>query len=319
MFYSIFSNRFLQKETLMSVATKAFWTIACLMLFPVGIGLAQSAKRLQPGTLYEAGEKIYAPRYGFNGVIPEGWEGVLPRETELFLLMPNGATGGEIFTFASQEKDIPSIKANWTKGAALTESIFIRSAGEIAEEGDMIISDVVASGENVNRDYKGFIAARCSPHGPCVTSLGIGPSQFYEQVKAAVTSFLAGASFTEPSNESIYSQFDWKEFLAGKSLIAFSGAERGSEIGYKENVFHLCPDGTFSATIKKKGLLKEYNPDYKGKQSGTWSVEGIGDQGVLRLKFKKLPEAVVDMMIADERISANGERYYAAYSDKCKD
>lgn len=304
----------------MIIVSKAFRIIACLMLFPVGMMLAQSAKRLQPGTLYQSGEKIYAPRYGFTAVVPDGWGGVLPRETEMFLLMPVGSTGGgEIFTFAVQAKDIQSIKANWTKGAPLTESILIKSAGEIIEEGDMITSEVVASGENVNRGYKGFIAARCSPHGPCVTSLGIVPVQFYDQVKTAVTAFMAGASFTAPSNESIYSQFNWAEFLAGKSLIAFLGAESGSEIGYKENVFHLCGDGTFSATIKKKGLLKDFNPSYKGKQSGTWSAEGIGDHGVLTLTFKKIPETVVDLTIADERISANGERYYAAYSDKCKD
>ena len=58
---------------------------------------AQSKKRLQPGKLYEPGEKIYAPRYGVNTVIPDGWEGTLPREMEIFLLMPNTTEyGGEV-------------------------------------------------------------------------------------------------------------------------------------------------------------------------------------------------------------------------------
>jgi hypothetical protein len=38
----------------------------------------------------------------------------------------------------------------------------------------------------------------------------------------------------------------------------------------------------------------------------------------LKLTFKKLPEVNVDLTIKDEKITVNGERYFAAESDKCK-
>jgi hypothetical protein len=169
-------------------------------------------------------------------------------------------------------------------------------------------------GENVNKGNRGFIAAKCIPYGPCITSLGIGPSQFYDQIKTAVESLMSQATFTEPSNVSIYADFDWKEFLAGKMLIAFQLIESGS----KENTVHLCGDGTFMADLKKKGLFKNDNPAYKGRQSGTWTAEGIGEQGVLKLTFKKLPAAEIPLTIKDEKIFAMDERYFAGESDWCK-
>jgi hypothetical protein len=294
---------------------------ACLflmMLVIAGNVCSQSRKRLQPGKLYEPGEKIYAPRYGFEGVVPEGWDGTLPRESEMFLLMPRTPIGGEVFTFSSVNADLKSIQDGWVKGVNLSETILIKAKGSPTIEGDMITAEVVSEGPSINKGYKGFAIARCGPYGKCITSLGIGPVQFFDQVKTAVTSFMSSATFSEPADISIYADFDWKEFLSDKMLIAFMAIESGSQSGSKENTVHLCGDGTFMADLHKKGIVKDYNPQYKGRQSGTWSAEGIGEQGTLTLKFKKLPETVITLNIKDEKITANGERYFAAESDKCK-
>jgi len=126
-------------------------------------------------------------------------------------------------------------------------------------------------------------------------------------------------TFTEPSNVSIYADFNWKEFLSDKMLIALIGIESGSQSGTKENVIHLCKDGTFKSNIKKKGMMKEFNPGYQGNQSGTWSTESVGDNGVLKLDFKKLAPVEISMTIKEEQIWINNERYFAAVSDRCKD
>jgi len=292
---------------------KNFIVAFAALLLVTELCSAQAKKRLQPGKIYEPGEKIYAPKYGFNGVVPEGWDGTLPRETEIFLLMPRTGIGGEVFTFVSVDNNLQSIREAWLKGANLSESILIK-ATDIVTEGDMISSEVIAQGENINKGNKGFIAAKCSPYGPCITSLGIGPSQFYDQIKTAVEDLMSKSTYTEPSNVSIYADFDWKEFLAGKMLIAFQVIESGS----KENTVHLCGDGTFMADLKKKGLFKNDNPQYKGRQSGTWTAEGIGEHGVLKLTFKKLPAAEIPLTIKDEKIFAMDERYFAGESDWCK-
>lgn len=288
--------------------------IAALLFAGVST-IAQSKKRLQPGKLYEPGQKIYAPRFGFESAVPAGWNGTLPRESEIFLLTPQTINvGGEIFTFASAGSDLESIRAAWLKGTNLSETIIIKAKDNVTVNGDMISAEVISEGQGVNKGYKGYAIARCGPFGHCITSLGIGPVQFFDQIKTAVTSVMTSAAFSQPSNVSVYVDFDWKEFLTGKQLVTFAAMEKGS----KENTVHLCPDGTFTASFDKTGIFKEQNAQYKGKQSGTWTAEGVGEQGKLNLKFKKLPEAEIVLTIKDEQISANGERYFAAESDKCK-
>src|SRR5882672_7071752 len=79
--------------------------------------------RLQPGKMYEAGATLYAPKFGFTAVVPTGWEGILPRDTEVFLLSTTTATYGEIFVFGRDHGDLVSMKAEWMKGVELSQGI----------------------------------------------------------------------------------------------------------------------------------------------------------------------------------------------------
>jgi hypothetical protein len=296
-----------------------FTRIFVLMIIGFTIALsayAQSKNRLQPGKLYSAGQTIYAPRYGFMSVVPENWKGTLPREMEIFLLLPDTISiGGEIYTFGNDHTNLENIEENWKKGVSLSETIAIK-ATNITIRNDMISSEIVPEGNSVNTGNKGFAAARCGPFGACVTCLALGPVQCYADMRAAVESFMTKALFTAPSDISIYADFNWKEFLSDKMLITLAGMER-SEVGHKENIFHLCRDGSFTGQIKKSGTMKEFNSNYKGKQSGTWSTESIGDNGVLKLTFKKLPAVEIPLTIKNDQIFVNGERYFAGDSGKC--
>lgn len=278
---------------------------------------AAKAKRLRPGTLYPAGQAVYAPRYGFTSVIPNDWEGALPLDTEIFLLVPAAeSTGAEIYTFASEQNELSLLHERWLQGIALSETIRIK-AKDATIQGDMISSEVVPQGNMVNTATKGFAVARCGPFRNCITCIAIGPAQAYNDMKLAVESFMRDASFSEPSNISIYVDFDWKEFLSGKTLISLAAMQGATGEGTKENVFDLCSDGSFTGRIKKKGAMKQFNASYKGNQSGTWASESIGETGVIKLNFKKLPAVELPISIKEEKIFVNGERYFAAKSDKC--
>ena len=92
-----------------------------LTFFTLSVGLAQTNKgRIQPGRLYKPGESLYAPRFGFTAKVPEGWEGMLPRETEVFLLMTTTATYGEVFMFGRDKGDLNSMRDAWVKGFELS-------------------------------------------------------------------------------------------------------------------------------------------------------------------------------------------------------
>jgi hypothetical protein len=297
---------------------KAFNTLLCLLLF-VALSFHSNAQkkksRLQPGKMYEAGETLYAPRFGFTAKVPVGWEGILPRESEVFLLSTTTSTYGEIFVFGREHGDLTSMKNTWLKGVDLSETIKITAINPTDDNG-MLSSEIKAEGEYVNKGFKGFVAARCSPSGPCVTTLMIAPPQFYESVKNTVTEFMKSSIFEAPSNASPYEEFDWQDFLSDKVLVTYASAEGGS----KENMIHLCKDGTFTASLKKKGFFKEQNPAYKGNLSGQWIAKGDGEKATLQFIFtnKSISPVEVPLIISDEKITSNGERYFVGNSDKCK-
>jgi len=292
-------------------------TLLCLLLVTLSFqGIAQKKKsRLQPGKMYEPGETLFAPRFGFIATVPEGWEGILPRESEVFLLTTTTSTYGEIFVFGNEHGDLNTMLKNWSKGVDLSEGIRMKAINPAIQDG-ILSCEITAEGEFVNKGNKGFAIARCSPSGPCVTTLMIAPIQFYESVKTTVTEFMKNSRFEPPSNASPYEDFDWQEFLSDKVLATYASAQGGS----KETMIHLCKDGSFTATIKKKGFFKDQNPAYKGNLTGQWSAKGDGEKATLQFIFtnKSISPVEVPLLINDEKVISNGERYFVGKSDKCK-
>jgi len=296
---------------------KGFSILLSLLLIALSFqSSAQKKKsRLQPGKMYEPGETLYAPRFGFIAKVPEGWEGILPRESEVFLLSTTTSTYGEIFIFGNEQGDLNTMLKNWNKGVDLSESIRLKAINPTIQDG-VLSCEITAEGDYVNKGYKGFAIARCSPSGPCVTTLMIAPPQFYESVKNTVTEFMKSSTFEPPSKASPYEDFDWQDFLSDKVLVTYASAEGGS----KETMIHLCKDGSFTANIKKKGFFKEQNPAYKGTLTGQWTAKGDGEKANLQFIFtnKSLSPVEVPLTIGDEKITSNGERYFVGNSDKCK-
>ena len=272
--------------------------------------------RIQPGKLYSAGETIQSPKYGFSATIPEGWAGFLPQGTEVFALSKEDGTSGQVVMFARENSDLATLRSAWEKGGPLTDAITIK-ATDLKQEGDMIFSEVEAEGESINKSYKGFIIGRCGGFGPCISLFMITPAQFYPVIRDEMLAMMRSGVFSEPGDADPYADFDWQRFLANKMLVTFAL----EEFSKSQNTVDLCVDGTFSANVKRSGWFnQEGMNEYKGKNSGTWSVSSTGPVTVLRLEFNKknLPPLEVEMKIEDEKIFANGIRYYAGYSQKCR-
>src|SRR5688572_12079368 len=148
--------------------------LGCFYLILMGVLIAVQSdaqgkkKRVQPGKMYAAGDTLYAPVFGFTSTVPVGWQGVLPRESEVFLLTTTTSTYGEIYVFGRGEGDLAVMAENWVKGVDLSETIRIKAVKPVLADGTLS-SEVVGEGEYVNKGTKGFAISRCSPNGPCVT------------------------------------------------------------------------------------------------------------------------------------------------------
>ena len=293
-----------------------FSIVILFVLLLSHVGYSQSPKsRIRPGKLYETGEILFSPRFGFTAVVPEGWEGMLPRESEVFLLSTTTTTYGEIFVFGREQGNYNDMQKNWSSGFNLSETIKLKAINPVLDDG-LMSAEVIGVGAYINKGNKGFVVSRCSESGPCIITLAIAPVQFYESVKKSAYTFMKNSSFQPPSTTSPYETFDWLEFLSNKALMTYQEVQGGK----KENYVHLCADGTFTADLKKSGVFKNQNTQYRGKQQGKWSVAGKGQTTTIRFVFNdmKLPSAELELNVTDEKIFANGERYFVGHSDKCQ-
>jgi hypothetical protein len=281
------------------------------LILPV---LCQAQQRLQPGKMYEGGEVLFAPRFGFIDTVPKGWSGNLPRESEVFMLS-SMTRPIEIYVFATEKGSLNEMKLNWEKGIEMDTHIKLQAKSPTIVNG-ALASEVIAVGPTIDKSKRAYASARCSDQGVCVTSFAFMAATEFEEAKKLVDRFMKAGIFQPPSLGSPYEKFDWRKFLTGKAFVTFDLRDKGS----KENRVDLCSDGSFTAKVDKTGILKQQNPLYKGRMKGTWTAEGIGENGTLTLLFenKKLEPLNIPMMIHEEKIMANGERYFVATSDKCK-
>jgi len=273
------------------------------------------SNRVKPATMYHAGDTVRSPRLGLQTRIPPGWSGVLPRDTEVFLLLPESNTVGEIYVVVNEHIDLERQKKRWQAGTELSPGLTLQPQSEITTRGTDVISAVgKITGANVNQQAKIYAEAKCSPVGFCITYLATSDAAHMEDVKKALQTFVDNTVFQQPSNESPYAHFDWKKFLDGKILLAMGYDANSKRIDEVD----LCADGSFRSEITRTGIFKGQAKGYQGKKRGSWHVASHGEKAVITFTFDKLPDVDIELEARDEEIYIKGIRYFVGESERCK-
>jgi hypothetical protein len=265
--------------------------------------------------MYNSQDTLFSPSYGFTSQVPVGWVGTLPRETEVFLLTTGNGGFGEIFVFGRAEVDLPQLSELWKEGVDVTDNLRLKALDpKISNQ--ILQSEVIADGNYVQRQSRAFAATKCGNQGTCITVLAVGSEESYDNVSKAALELLQNGTFESPSFESPYENFDWKEFLSNKLMITYDEVLGGA----RQTQINLCENGTFSANVKKRGIMRNVNPEYKNRMRGSWTVEGKGPDAMLNLTFDKkgLSPLTVPLTLKDEELFVGDERYYASEATGCK-
>ena len=265
---------------------------------------AFSQERLQAGKLYKAGEEINAPMVGLTSVIPEGWAGYLPTDTEMLMLANVENPEGTIYAFGFDDT-MDDIKARLD----LDIKFEVQNGIELDRKGDPFMRGEVLAVElvvkNSTNNLLGYAEAKCADYGWCVMYLMITPEYIYEESKKGLIQFMDNSSLDEPTLGSLYANFDWPEKLKNKYLATYIS----NPYVKKNNQVWLCADGTFKSKIQQKGM-GDLSKKYKGNKSGTWEGRGIGPNGELILNFKKADPVTVRLELKDDKVYVEGTRFY---------
>ncbi|MEK6479581.1 hypothetical protein WJR50_18695 [Catalinimonas sp. 4WD22] len=275
--------------------------------------LAQNDEKMRPGMIYEAGDKLYSPTYGIRGEVPLGWHGALPRDTELFLLVPTHVTTDvEIYTFAIED-NLTAIKQRWERPIEISSGILSQPQGAPKQEENMLIQNFSFS----NRpDYQAVGYAKCGAFGQCAISFLVGNLKQMPKAGQSQEEFMQSLVFEKPDPSAAREPFDWQAFLPDKHIFTYYHAQSDP---HKSNLY-LCPDGSFSSDISRKGALEAWK-QYAGRQKGTYEFEPLENgtaQLTLRFKKEKLPPLQVNLMMEDNKLFMNEVRVMAVANTDCK-
>ena len=295
---------------------RTFCAIVGLLIGVNSVAQELPSNRLKPGTMYHPGDSVRSPRLGLSARIPEGWDGVLPRDTEVFLMMPNINMVGEMFILVNEKLDLAGQRKRWESGAELSPGLKLQIDGAITErEGGILSASGKVVGAQANAQNRVYLESKCSPYGFCIVALALSDNTSLERVKQGLQSLMNSTSFKKPSNESPYKNFDWKPFLSGKILLGISAEEGGK----KEDEVDLCADGTFQSRITRTGIFKGQAKKYQGKKGGKWDVQSNDEKAILKFTFEKLDPVEIELVAKDEEIYIRGARYFVGESERCVD
>ena len=283
---------------------------ACFIVFASNQLLAQA--KLKPSKHYSSGDVLYGAKAGVKSVVPQGWSGMLPRDSEIFLLFPEDGSNGEIYITADAGIDEEQRKSNWLLGLELDNGNVLKSDGKIFKRGNSLASEIVLAQKTTNT--RGYIETQCGPYGTCITATLLGAPQDFARMQKALYEFMDKITWVEPNLQADYGDFTWSEYLSGKHLLNYDYVPKAKS----ENDLWLCPDGTFTTKLKRGGLLKDQAQQYKGNKKGTWETSSVGQTGVLTLNYEKLPPLKVTLKIDDDRIYLNDKRHFVMKATVCK-
>jgi hypothetical protein len=132
------------------------------------------SNRLKPGTMYHPGDSVHSPRLGLSARIPDGWDGVLPRDTEVFLLMPNVTMVGEMFILVNEKLDLAGQRKRWEAGSELAPGLKLQLDGGITvRDGDILSANGKVVGAQANAQNRVYLEAKCSPYGFCIVAIAL--------------------------------------------------------------------------------------------------------------------------------------------------
>ncbi|MEJ1240620.1 hypothetical protein WBG78_20925 [Chryseolinea sp. T2] len=272
------------------------------------------SNRMSAGVMHYAGDTVRSIRLGLWAIVPQGWKAVLPRDTEVVVLVPDdNSSSSTIYAVLNENMTLAQQKINLEKGFSLADGLNVVPDGPVTQRtAEVLATNAKLSGAKANTQAKFYIESKCNPVGYCLVFVLQADAPNMEKGKTALKQLVDNVVFEDMSHVSPYANFDWKEFLSNKLLLRF----RRDASGKQEDELELCKNGNFKANITRSGAFK-VPKEYAGKNKGTWSLTSNNDKATITLTFKKLKPITLEVQGKDEEIYVNGHRYFVGESENC--
>jgi hypothetical protein len=236
----------------------------------------QAATEISPGAVYPSGSDLKVSTHGIELKVPDNWQAMLPRGSDLLLMQSSDSVGRILVTFAA-DSDAQAVKQMLSRPHALDAMTRIKPAAEVTEKDGLFTQSYQVTGVNLQK----LVATAYGRLGDNQTAAFVIVLEPENQsaLSALGKQLIQSIAFSAPKTAAQVraessSNINWVRELSGRTL-EFARTDDGRVIKKRMN---LCSDGRVKFTDEDrfagKTEMSNFSAKTKTSQNGRWQVSG---------------------------------------------
>lgn len=287
----------------MRVARSFMLLILCGLTLSPHVSVADE---LAPGVLYEGPVELTAPAYGAVFFLPEQWKGILPPESQFFM-MERAGLAATVFA-GIEEMTLEEAHGLMSQAIDLDVGIRLVPVAEVSTKGQLLVADYKIEG--AADPLLGRVVTLVGEHGLGITLLAAATEEAMPTIQKDLHTMIDGVELSKPDvpKQPKPGSGNWMSELNGCKLSRFYTTS-----GYTEEEYiWLCPDG-FYRSFNSGGFGGGASGAFQSKNGGTWTVSGPGTQGSLVLSYNDGSTATYGVALEGTKLFLDGKRWFREF------
>jgi hypothetical protein len=277
---------------------------------------APAIAQIEPGRVYEGGERLSDPETGLTLTVPGAWRAQLtPDESALIVAPVEGE--GYVLVLAESMSDADA-RAQLSRPIDMGDGVILMPAGPVQQVGAGHLS---APFTIVGAALLGTIDVRLTSTGLGVAFILLSPPDIAEARQESMRELALSLGVEEPAARDAAAQASggddaWEPYLRGRYLARFY---TGS--GYTESTeLWLCSSGEFAYDSQGGGFGGGASGAMQSRGQGRWSATGAGRTGTLILEWSSGERSTLDLEYdyENDRLYVGGQRMLRGNNERCR-
>jgi hypothetical protein len=233
-----------------------------------------AATEISPGVLYPSGSDLKVSTHGIELEVPDNWQAMLPRGSDLLVMETTDAVGRILVTFAA-DSDAQAVKQMLSRPHALDGMTRIKPSAEVTENDGLFTQSYQVSGINLQK----LVATAYGRLGDNKTAAFVIVLEPENQISLAAIGkqLIQSIVFSAPKTAAqvraeTSSSINWVRELSGRTL-EYASTDEGRSIKKRMN---FCSNGRVYYTDQDrftgKTEMSNFSANTKTSKKGHWQV-----------------------------------------------
>jgi hypothetical protein len=279
--------------------------IVFIILVMVLVGNALAVE-IEEGVEYKGKITVVSQEYGTSFELPTGWNGILPKDGEFFV-MKSQSFEGYVFAGIDQMTIEEAIDA-MGQDIDLGDGVVFHPSSQVKRSGSTLSAEYSVSGPQDS--LVGYVTTIVGKYGLGISFISVSSPENTAKLLKAVEKIKRSLSLFKPKETSPSSpeksSGSWNEQLSGRKLSHFV-----TRSGYtEEDYIWLCLSGRFFKSRQSGGFGGGASGAFQSENAGVWSVSGGVNAGTLVLTYNDGSTARYTLTLEGTKLYLDGKRYF---------